>query len=92
MNEGVDTSRPEKPRRVARLTPRSGLSVDDVLNMPLGLDVWERQDEALVVAADETQLSELERRRIAEVEYLSSFGQPITEAQEDKDENDGGGP
>ncbi len=51
------------------------------MNMPLGLDVWERDDEALVVAADEAQLSELERRRIAQVEYLSAFGDPSTERE-----------
>ena len=66
---------------MARLTPLSGLGVDDVLNMPLGLDVWERDDEALVVAADEAQLSELERRRIAQVEYLPAFGDPSSKRE-----------
>ena len=80
VTEGRDSSRGER-RRVARLTPLSGLAVDDVLNMPLGLDVWERDDEALVVAADEGQLSELERRHIARVEYLSAFGDPSAEGE-----------
>lgn len=38
--------------------------------MPLGLDVWERRDDSLIVAASEAQLAELERRRLAWVERL----------------------
>ena len=76
---------------MARLTPVPGVDVDDVLGLSLGLDVWERNDEALLVAADEKQLSELERRRIAEVEYVSAIGSATSRAEED-DESDGGGP
>jgi hypothetical protein len=38
--------------------------------MSLGLDVWERRDDGLIVAASEAQLAELERRRLAWVERL----------------------
>jgi hypothetical protein len=38
--------------------------------MPLGLDVWERHDDGLIVAASEAQLAEVERRRLAWVERL----------------------
>jgi hypothetical protein len=57
-------------RRIARLTPRSTGSVDVLLGMSLGLDVWERHDDGLIVAASEAQLAELERRHLAWVERL----------------------
>jgi hypothetical protein len=41
----------------------------------MGLDVWERHDDVLVVAASETQLSELERRRLARIERLSTVSE-----------------
>jgi hypothetical protein len=50
-------------------------SVDSLLGMPLSLDVWERQANALVVAASEAQLSELERRRLARVDRLSTVAE-----------------
>ena len=40
--------------------------------MPVGLDVWERHPDSLVVAATDDQLAELERRRLAEVERWST--------------------
>ena len=45
--------------------------------MSLGLDVWERHEDGLIVAASEAQLAELERRRLAWVERL-----PDTAGQE----------
>lgn len=57
-------------RWVARVTPAT--TADVLLAMPLGLDVWERDGEVLVVAASEAQLSELERRRLAQVTRLST--------------------
>ncbi len=53
---------------VARVTPLPGRSVPELLGMPLGLDVWERHAAFLVVAAPESRLAELERRRLARVE------------------------
>jgi len=53
---------------VARVTPAAGHSVASLLGLSLGLDVWERQADALVVAAPESRLAELERRRLAHVE------------------------
>ena len=53
---------------IARLTPTAGGSVAALLNLPLGLDVWERHAGFLVVAAPESRLAELERRRLAEVD------------------------
>ncbi len=55
---------------VARLTPTPGSSVDALLALPLGLDVWERHADVLVVAASDIQLAEVERRRLAQVERL----------------------
>ena len=57
-----------EPTWVARLTPPEGGSVADLLGLPLGLDVWERHAGFLVVAAPESALVELERRRLARVE------------------------
>jgi hypothetical protein len=71
----------EHTRWVARLTPMPHNSIDDVLKMPLGLDVWERHADALVVAADETQLAELERRRLVQVERLSTVAEFQARAQ-----------
>ncbi len=53
---------------IARLTPPADGSVAALLGMPLGLDVWERHPGFLVVAAPESRLAELERRRLAEVD------------------------
>jgi len=57
-------------RWVARLAPMPGSHVERLLSMPLGLDVWERRADALVVAATDSQLAELERRRLAQVERI----------------------
>lgn len=53
---------------IARLTPTAGFGVATLLGLPLGLDVWERHADFLVVAAPESQLGELERRRLAHVD------------------------
>jgi hypothetical protein len=57
---------------IARLTPTTGTSVADLLEVLLGLDVWERHSDHLVVAASDDQLAELERRHLAEVERWST--------------------
>jgi hypothetical protein len=57
---------------IARLTPLSGGGVPALLAMPLGVDVWERHPGFLVVAAAESRLAELERRRLARVERLAT--------------------
>jgi hypothetical protein len=57
---------------IARLTPTVGSSVETLLAVPIGLDVWERHADFLLVAATESQLAELERRRLAHVERWSS--------------------
>jgi hypothetical protein len=62
-------------RWVARLTPAPGTSIESLLVVPLGLDVWERHPDVLVVAASEIQLSELERRRLAKVERLTTVAE-----------------
>jgi hypothetical protein len=55
---------------IARLTPLSGGGVPALLALPLGVDVWERHPGFLVVAAPESRLADLERRRVAGVERL----------------------
>ena len=56
-------------RWLVRLTPVVG-TVDDLLKVPLSLDVWEREAGAVVATASEQTITELERRRIAGVERL----------------------
>jgi hypothetical protein len=57
---------------IARLTPTASSSIELLLSVPVGLDVWERHPDSLVVAATDDQLAELERRRLAEVERWST--------------------
>jgi hypothetical protein len=72
-------------RWVARLTPTRGSDVEMLLSMPLGLDVWERSPDQLVVAASEHQLAELERRGLAEVERLYTVADFLQRAQNSTD-------
>jgi hypothetical protein len=58
---------------VVRLTPMAGRTVDDLLRVPLSLDVWQRDAGALVAAASEQTIAEIERRRIAEVVRLRTI-------------------
>jgi hypothetical protein len=60
----------EEVRWVVRLTPPKGRTIRDLLEIPLSLDVWHRENDALVAAASEMTLRELERRRLAGVERL----------------------
>ena len=92
----------QNPRWVVRLRPMPDSDIEQLLQMPLGLDVWERKRDpnVLVVAANESQISELERRRLASVErlytveqYLSGFGSPArgqhdAEGTEERTEED----
>src|SRR5687768_1415283 len=73
----------QTPQWVVRLRPLRGSNIEQLLQMSLGLDVWERKrdPDMLVVAANESQINELERRRLASVErlytveeYVSEFG------------------
>jgi hypothetical protein len=81
-------------RWVARIKPLAAVSVDALLHMPLSLDVWEREADSLLVAADDGQLTELERRKLAEVHRLYTVSdylrnvqrgrQPEQEARKDR--------
>jgi hypothetical protein len=75
----------QETRWVARLTPMPQSSIEILLGMSLGLDVWERYGDALVVAASDAQLSELERRRLARVERLSTVAEFLARAQQHSD-------
>lgn len=83
----------DSERWVARLRATPSLTLEALLGMPLSLDVWERGDDDLIVAATEGQLSDLERRRLAEVErlYTVSDWQARAQAEADRDtgSNDG---
>ena len=71
----------QNPRWVVRLTPMPDSDIEHLLQMPLGLDVWERRrnPDMLVVAANEGQISELERRRLASVERLYTVEEFVSE-------------
>jgi hypothetical protein len=71
----------QNPRWVVRLSPMPGNDLESLLQIPLGLDVWERKrdPDVLVVAANESQLSELERRRLANVERLYTVEEFVSE-------------
>jgi uncharacterized membrane protein YeiH len=60
----------DQTRWVARLTPAGGGTVRDLLQLPLALDVWQREGEVLIVAAAAATLDEMERRRLATIERL----------------------
>ena len=59
-------------RWVAKLTADSAADIEALLGLSLGLDVWERHGDSLVVAASEAQLLELERRRLVRVDRLAT--------------------
>ena len=59
-------------RWVAKLTADSAADIEALLGLSLGLDVWERHGDSLVVAASEAQLRELERRRLVRVDRLAT--------------------
>lgn len=80
----------EQNRWIARLTPTPSTSIDALLRLPLSLDVWERPDDVLVVAATEAQLTDLERRHLAHVERLSTVDEFV--ARQQAAEREEGGP
>jgi len=72
-------------RWVARIKPTLNSSVDGLLCMPLGLDIWERNEDTIIAAASEAQLDDLERRNLAHVERLSTTEDFVAEAQRHED-------
>ena len=64
-------------RCVVRLSPVAPLTVDLLLDLPLGLDVWERDVHSLVVAATNQQLADIEHRHLATVERLRPEGDTV---------------
>jgi hypothetical protein len=70
---------------VARLTLMPGTSMETLLHMPFGLDVWERHPDRLVVMATDSQLAEIERRGFARVERLATAAEFQTRAHRNTD-------
>jgi hypothetical protein len=64
-------------RWLVRITPVVGRTVDDLLKLPLSLDVWERGADAVVAVASEQTIAELERRHIAGVERLRTIADSV---------------
>ena len=75
---------------IARLTPVRGSSVAALLALPLGVDVWERHPGFLVVAAPESRLAGLERRRLATVDRLVTTERYEAEATDRTTSGDAG--
>ena len=77
---------------IARVTPAVGSSVPALLRLPLGLDVWERHAGFLVVAAPESRLAELERRRLAHVDRWATQAQYEARLRQTAQDAEGGTP
>jgi hypothetical protein len=77
----MSSAQDQNPRWVVRLSPMPDSDIEYLLQVPLGLDVWERKrdPDVLVVAANESQLRELERRRLASVERLYTVEEFVSE-------------
>jgi hypothetical protein len=71
----------QNPRWVVRLRPMPDSDIEQLLRMQLGLDIWERRrdPDVLVVAAKESRIRELERRRLASVEWLYTVEEFVSE-------------
>jgi hypothetical protein len=79
-------------RWVARLTADSAADIEALLGLSLGLDVWERHGDSLVVVASEAQLLELERRRLVRVDRLTTQAEFEARAHGGPDSGGEGGP
>ena len=79
-------------RWVAKLTADSAADIEALLGLPLGLDVWERHGDGLVVAASEAQLLELERRGLVRVDRLATQAEFEARARGGADSGGEGGP
>jgi hypothetical protein len=68
----TDKESTQAPKWVARIRPTARCSIEDLLRLPVSLDVWERGDDALIAAVSEADLLEMERRKLAHVERICS--------------------
>lgn len=73
---------PAETKWVVRLYPPPGSDVDSLLKLPFSLDVWQRDAGALVVAASEATLAELERRKLARVDRISTVADFLRRSDE----------
>ena len=67
---------------VVRLYPPVGQDVETLLKLPFSLDVWQRDEGALIVAASEATLNELERRKLARVDRLSTVADYLRRSED----------
>ncbi len=74
-------------RWIARVIPAAGSDIDSLLRTSLGLDVWERRADTLVVQASDGQLRELERRRLATVERYRTVGEFLADKESGGEES-----
>jgi hypothetical protein len=52
------------------------------------MDVWEREADSLLVAADDGQLAELERRRLADVHSLYTVSDYLRHVQHTQEQSE----
>lgn len=74
----------EVHRWIARLNVTSDEALDALLDVPLGLDVWEIHRDptpCVVAAAEEAVLTEIERRGLARVERLETVAEYLRRVQ-----------
>jgi len=71
-------------RWVARIVPVDR-TVNEFLRRPYGLDIWERQPDALIAAAESTVLDEIERQGLARVERISTLRDYVGSRSADQD-------
>jgi hypothetical protein len=85
-NRGAPEWKPmsEPEKWVVRLSPVTGHTVDDLLQMPYALDVWQRDGTSLVVSAPDATLVEIERRKLARVERMGPTEQFAAQASTER--------
>jgi hypothetical protein len=74
-------------RWVVRLRPIPGQDIQDLMSLPLSIDVWQRNADGLVAVVSDDTLGELERRRLAKVEKVCTTAEYLEWA--DKRAGDG---
>jgi hypothetical protein len=88
MTAGMGRSMAEDEIRwVVRLRPVSGQEIQDLLELPLSIDIWQRNADGLVAVVSSGALQELERRRLANVEKVCTTAEYLEWA--DKHAGDG---
>jgi hypothetical protein len=68
-------------RWVVRLRPVTGQNIQDLLELPLSIDVWQRSVDGLVAVVSDGTLQELERRRLAKMEKVCTTAEYLEQVE-----------